>query len=117
MTIKKVSKWIVLAALFGAMLYVTVYFMASHGDAFIFAEQAIKNSQILQSQIGRIERVRLSPFGSYKEKYVDADKWVTMTVEVTGTVKTIILNMKMKKTSSGWMIEQALIDGNPLVLN
>mgnify|MGYP001576068490 CR=1 FL=1 len=113
----KVGKSITLAALLGVLLYVAVHFLASHGDAFEFAEHAIKNSRPLQAQIGKVERVRIPWFGSYKEKFFNTDAWAAMTVEVTGTAKTVELKMKMKKTNGTWVIEQASIDGNPVTLN
>lgn len=113
----KVGKSITLAALLGVLLYVAVHFMASHGEAFEFAEHAIKNSRSLQAQIGKIERVRIPLLGSYKEKSFNADTRVAMTVEVIGTAKTVELQMKMKKINGAWMIEQASINGNPLALN
>lgn len=113
----KHSKLIILAAFLGALLYFAVHFMASHGDAFEFAEHAIRNSQSLQTQIGKIERVRIPLFGSYKEKSFNDDTSVAMTVEVTSTAKTVELQMKMKKTNGAWVIERASIDGNPVALN
>lgn len=116
--VKKIGKWILLAALFGALLYAVVYFMGSRGDAFKFAEQAIRNSQSLQAQIGKIERVRLAPSGPYKERLsVSGDGWATMMIEVTGATKTVALDVKMKKTNGVWAIEQASLDGKPVTLN
>jgi hypothetical protein len=114
----KISKSkIILAAFLGVLLYVAVYFMASHGEAFEFAEHAIRNSQSLHSQVGKIESVRIPLFAAYKEKSFNAETWVTMTVEIVGSVKTIELQMRMKKINGDWMIEQASIDGNSVALN
>jgi hypothetical protein len=114
---KKTGIGILIAAIFGALLYVTAYFLASHGDAFKLVEQTLKNSQVLQSQVGHVERVRLVPFGSYDEKTAGDNGWATMTVDVTGTTKTLTLDVKAKKTSGIWAIEQASTDGKPMVLN
>lgn len=40
-TTKKFAKVFALAALFGAALYIVVFFMASHSEAFVFIEQQI----------------------------------------------------------------------------
>ena len=112
----KVVKFIALAALLGLLLYISVYLIAGRSDAFVFAENAIKHSKSLQTKIGNVERVRLPLFGSYDENFVNGDTWVTMEVEVTGAVKTVALQIKMKKINATWAIEQSLIDGNPVVL-
>jgi hypothetical protein len=114
---KKIGIGILIAVVFGALLYVAVYLMASHSDAFKLVEQTLRNSQALQSQVGHVERVRLVPFGSYDEKTAGDNGWATMTVEVTGTTKTATLDVKAKKTSGTWAIEQASLDGKPLALN
>lgn len=113
---KKIGIGILIAVVFGALLYVAIYFLASRGDAFKFVEQMLMNSQALQLQAGHIERVRFMPFGSYHEKTAGDNGWATMMVEVTGTTKTMILDVKAKKASGTWEVEQVSIDGKPLVL-
>ena len=114
---KKVAKIVFFAVLFGVLLYAVVYFMASQGNAFEFVEQTIRHSHAIESQIGKIERVRLDPLGSYVEKSVGSDEWATMTVEVTGATKTIVLAIKAKKTNGAWTIEQAKNGEMPLALD
>ena len=114
----KAGKSIALAILFfGPLLYVAVYFMAAHSEAFVFAENTIKHSQSLQTQIGNIKQVKLPLFGSYEDRFVNREAWATMEVEVTGALKTVNLELKMKKKNGAWIIEQALLNGNPVTLN
>jgi hypothetical protein len=115
--VAKIVKIVLIGLLAGLALYAFVYFLASHGDAFEFAKQEIRNSHMIESEIGRVERIRLDPFGFYDEKSVGSEEWATMTVEVTGTRKTIALSVKVKKTNGNWAIEQAATQGVPLVLN
>ena len=114
---KKIGKIILLAAFFGALLYAIVYFMASHGEAFGFAEKMIRNSRAIKLQVGEIKHIRLNPFGSYDEKTVGSEEWVTMTIEVAGTAKTAELDIKAKNTNGTWGIEQAKIEGKPVALD
>ena len=113
---KKIGIGILIAVVSGTLLYLSVYFLASRSDAFKLAEQTLMNSQALQSQAGHIERVRLMPFGFYDEKTTGDNGWATMTVEAVGTTKTVILDVRAKKASGTWAVEQASIDGNPLGL-
>jgi hypothetical protein len=113
----KVRAGLFLAALFGVVLFAFVYFLGSHGEAFEFVEQKIKNSHMIESQIGKIKRIRLDPFGRYEEKSTDSDERVRMTVEVIGAAKTIVLEIKAKKTNGTWEIEQALDGGIRLPLD
>ena len=114
---KKIGIGILIAAVFGALLHVAVYLLASHSDAFKLVEQTLRNSQALQSQVGHVERVRLAPFGDNGWATAGDNGWATMTVEVTGATKTVTLDVKTKKTNSVWAIEQASLDGKPVVLN
>lgn len=108
---------LILIVLFGTLLYAGVYFWGSHSEAFRFIERTIMNSRAVQSQIGNVERVRLAPFSTYHEKSASDDVWVTMGVNVTGTRKTVTIDVKAKKIRDVWQIEQASIDGKPLLLN
>lgn len=114
---KKIGIGIFLAAVFGALLYATVYFLASQGEAFESVEQTLKRSSALQSHVGRVERVRLVPFGAYDEKTAGDNGSATMTVEVMGATRTVTLEVKAKKTRGTWAIEQTSLDGKPLVLH
>jgi hypothetical protein len=77
---KKISQIIALAAFFGVALYAVVYLMASHSAAFEFIEQKIKNSQAIKTQVGDIKEIRPSLLGSYDQKTVGSDEWVSMTI-------------------------------------
>lgn len=114
---KIIGKIILLAALFGALLYAVVYFMASHSDGFEFAEKTIRNSHMIKLQVGEIKRVQPDAFGSYDEKTVGSDEWVTMDIKVEGTTKTIVLSVRAKKANGTWMIEQATTEGRPVTLD
>ena len=114
---KKIGIWVLIVVVFGGLLYTTAYLLARHSDAFKLVEQTIMGSQVLQAQVGRIERVRLPRLGPYDESFAGDSGSATMTVEVIGTTKTIALDVKMKKTRGEWEIEQVSLDGKPLVLN
>ncbi|GEM_PF-6027720 len=106
-----------LAVLAGATLYGVVYFMASHGDAFKFAERTIRNSRSLETRIGKVDNVRIPLFSPYRERFFNSEASAAMTVEVTGAMRTVELKLKMKKTNDHWMVEHASLDGAPVILN
>lgn len=111
-TPKKIARGIALAAFFGAALYAIVYFMASHSDAFEFAEQKIRNSQAVKAQVGDIKKIRPALLGPYDQKTVNSDEWVSMTIDVSGVTKSIELDVKMKKTNGVWVVEDAQNKGS-----
>ena len=114
---KKIGKILFFGALLGLVFYATVYLLASRGDAFKFVEQRIKSSHLIESEVGKIESVRLSPFGAYEDKSAGMDEWATMTVEISGAIKTVVLEVKTKKTNGAWAIDEATKDGIPIALN
>lgn len=117
MDAKKIGRTIALAALFGTALYAIVYFMASHSEGFEFAEQKIRNSPAVKAQVGEIRKVRPALLGPYDQKTVDSDEWVSMALDVSGSLKSIELDVKMKKTNGAWAIESAKSNGQNVSLN
>jgi hypothetical protein len=107
-TAKKFAQAIALAALFGTALYVVVYFMAGHGEAFEFIEQQIRSSRAIRSQVGEIKEIRPSVLGSYDHKTVGSDERVSMTIHVTGAVRAIELDVKASRTDGTWVLETEL---------
>lgn len=107
-TAKKFAQWIALAALFGAVLYAVVYFMAGRSEAFEFIEQQIRSSQAIKAQVGEIKEVRPSVLGSYDQKTVGSNERVSMTIQVIGAVKAIELDVKVSRTDDIWVMETEL---------
>lgn len=106
-TAKNIGKTIALAVVFGVALYAVVYFMASHSEAFEFVEQKIKSSRAITAQIGEIKKIKPSLLGAYDQKTVNSDEWTSMTLDVTGTTRTMQLDVKAKKTNGTWALESA----------
>ena len=114
---KRIGRTIAFAALFGAALYAIVYFMASHSEGFEFVEQKIRNSPAVKTQVGEIRKVRPALLGSYDQKTVNSEEWVSMTLDVSGSLKSIELDVKMKKKNGVWAIESAKSNGQNVSLN
>ena len=117
MDIKKISRSIAVAAVFGAALYVVVYLLAMNSDGFKFIEQKIRNSQIVNEQVGAIHTVRPSLLGPYDQKTVGSDEWVSMSITVTGAVKAIELDVRAKKVDGNWVVEATKQGNQTLSLN
>ncbi len=117
MDIKKISRTIATAALFGAALYVIVYLLAINSDGFKFIEQKIMNSQLVKEQVGIIKKIRPSLLGPYDQKSVGEDEWVSMKITITGISKAIELDVKAKKTAGVWVLETATQGSQSLNLN
>lgn len=114
---KKVGRSIALAAFFGVALYAIVYFMASHSEGFDFVEQKIRNSPAVKAQVGEIRKVRPALLGPYDQKTVNSDEWVSMALDVSGSLKSIELDVKIKKANGVWSIESAKSNGQNVSLN
>ena len=108
---QKITRYAVLSIIFGVCLYAGIYLWASHSESFEFVDQTLRHSETLQSQLGNIQDVHLSPFGSFSEKFIGSDKNARMKVKVIGTKKSITLQIKASKNSNIWKIDEALIDG------
>lgn len=108
---KRIGRAVVLAVLFGIVLYAIVYFMASNSEAFEFAERKIRSSSAVKERLWDIKSVRPAVLGPYAQKTVNSDKWVSMAIYISGTGKSIELEVKMKKVNGAWMVERAESDG------
>jgi hypothetical protein len=115
--LKKVGRAAALAALFGAVLYSAVYFMASHSDAFEFAEQKIRNSNAVKALVGDIKKIRPALLGPFDQRSVNSDEWISMAIKVSGVTKSIEIGLKMKKTNGVWVIEDAINNGSSFNLD
>lgn len=114
---KPVGKWVLWAFLFCVGLYAVAYLWGSHSEAFQFVEQTIKSSRAMELKVGRVESVSLDPIGGYREKFVNSNKSVYMTVDVAGEKGTVTVNVAAKKTDGTWEIKNASIDGQPIALD
>jgi hypothetical protein len=106
-----------LAVIFGLALYIGVYFVATHSDGFEFIEERVRSSQAIRGQVGDIKEVRPSLLGSYDHKTVNADEWVSMTIDVIGSLKHIEIDVKAKKTNGAWKIESAQLGEQAVEVN
>jgi hypothetical protein len=113
---RKIAVGLLIATAFGILLYVAVYFIASGGEAFKFAEQEILSSEALKSRIGIVNSVRLAPFGPYDEQTAGEEGSANMDVKAVGSMQTVTLNLDMKKVSGAWSIVKVQIDGEPFLL-
>ena len=117
MNAKRFVSMIALAGLFGALLYAIVYFMASQSEGFKFAEQKIRSSPAIRAHFGEIGKVRPVLLGPYDQKTVDSDQWMSVAIDVSGSLTSIQLAVRMRKTNGTWTIESAKNEGRNVSLN
>ena len=99
------------------IVFIGSYLRETHSGGYRFIENRIEHSRTLQSQIGPVLRVHLSPFASYHYRTAGSDEWLTISLEVTGALERVTLDIKAKKISGVWQIEQASIEGRPIALD
>lgn len=99
------------------LLYAGLYFLGSRSEAFEFIKNTIKNSHTIEHKIGRVRQVALSPLGGYHTRFVNLNKTVHMTINVSGAKGRITIKVFAKKNDGLWKIKKALVDGRPIILN
>jgi hypothetical protein len=107
---------ILAAGLLGLLLYVGIYMYALHSDGFKFVEQTIKSSHNIERRVGSVEKIDFPFFFSFKQKNVNMDEIVTMTVQAVGAKGEAILDVKAVRVAGVWKIDNASIDGVPISL-
>lgn len=116
-----IKEWLVqhkllVGVVFVALLFPITYLLGSRSESFRFVETVIRNSQKLQSRIGRIEDLRLARTGEFREYMRGSDKWANLSVVVTGKTETVTIDVDARKIDGVWNIEHASIDGKPVSL-
>ncbi|MDR3390940.1 MAG: cytochrome c oxidase assembly factor Coa1 family protein [Sulfuriferula sp.] len=112
----RLLKKILLAGLLGVALYVGVYVYALHSDGFKFVQRTIEESPSIQREFGRPVRVSLSLFGAFKEKHVDSDELVSMSINVDGVTRSARITVRASRKDGIWKIESASADGAPVTI-
>jgi hypothetical protein len=108
---KKIAIWSVVAIVFGIVLYVSIYFYGTQSESFKFVETTIRQSPVIAAAVGDVESVSLDPWGDYNENFVDSDKWVHMSVNVTGKRGDAVVTVSAKKINDIWSVDEMGVGG------
>ena len=109
-------KKIIAAGALGLLLYVGIYAYALHSEGFKFVKSALESSHAIQERVGGVQKVKLSVFGSFKEKNFNSDKVMTMKVNVIGGTSTVTVDIKASRKDGTWKIDEALVASVPITL-
>lgn len=112
-----VAKWVLVACIFGVILYASIYFGASRGEAFKFVKEQISSSSVMEARLGAIQQVTLDPVGGYRERFVNSNKSAHMTVDVVGVKGKASVKIFAKKSNGSWQVVDASIDGQSVQLS
>jgi len=92
------------------------YIYALNSEAFRFVKGVLENSPAISQRVGAGIKVTLPLFGAFKEKYVNSNTTVTMTVVVRGSIKSIPVKVIATCKNRLWKVESVSIDGVPIVI-
>jgi hypothetical protein len=109
--------WAVIAACFCVALFIGLRISALSSDGYQFLDQTIRRSSQIQSLVGDVNAVKLSYLGEYRQKAVGADRWLTMTLNVTGQKGSTTIRASAKKIGGAWSVTSSSINGEPVKLN
>jgi hypothetical protein len=94
-----------------------LHFYNAHGEAYEFANAAIRKSPVIQRRVGNVQEVRLGILERYKEKYVGTNKFAFMTLRVVGSSGSARVEITSKRVNSVWTIMTASMDDESINLN
>jgi hypothetical protein len=113
----KTRTWVVIVACFCVAMFVGLRISALTSDGYQFLDQAIRRSPQIQARLGEVEAVQVSYLGEYRQKAVGADRWLTMTLNVTGRKDSATIRASAKKIGGAWSVTSWSISGEPVSLN
>jgi hypothetical protein len=102
--------------LFAAVLYLGLRISAQTSDGFRFLGEAIRQSPQIRARLGDVESIRLSYIGQNRQKAVGSDRWVTLTIDVTGKTGSATVIASATKKGGIWSVTDASIRGEPVSL-
>ncbi|MGO9634485.1 MAG: hypothetical protein ACLPX1_11395 [Steroidobacteraceae bacterium] len=108
--------WVPLVVI-GSIFSVALHFYRAHGEAFEFADQAIRKSAAIQRRIGDVQEIRLGILESYKERFVGSTMYVHMAVHVTGSSGSARVVIDLRRVKGLWAITDASIGTESIILN
>lgn len=100
-------KWIGVAVILGIALYICLYVYASHSEAYRFSQEWLRRSEPLKAAVGEIEKMHLSPWGGYRERFAGSQRRVLLVVEVTGSKHTVDVKLALRKDGETWHVIQS----------
>ena len=56
-----------------------------------------------------MKHVSLNPLGSYRERFVNSNKWTHMTVNVTGSRGKVVANVSVERINGIWKVSEITI--------
>ena len=112
----KTRTWVVIVACFCVAMFIGLHISALSSDGYLFLDQAIRRSPQIQARLGEVEAVQVSYLGEYRQKTVGADRWLTMTLNVTGRKDSATIRAS-KKIRGAWSVTSSSIGREPVSLN
>jgi hypothetical protein len=96
---------------------VALHFYRAHGEAFEFANEAIRKSAAIQRRIGDVQEIRLGILESYKERFVGSTMYVHMAVHVAGSSGSARVVIDLRRVKGVWAIADSSIGTESINLN
>lgn len=112
---KSIVKIASIVAIVIVLATISGYFYASVSEPFQLSEQAIEKSPTVQTELGSVRKVRLSPFG-YRIKYSGPYGIASFKCGVIGSKATGVVYVELKREAGLWKIVSASLNGNALDL-
>ena len=110
-------RWVPVVVAAFAAFYIGLYFWGTHSEGYQFLDQAVRKSSVIQQRVGTVESVRMSFLGGYRERFVDSNKWTTMTLNVNGNKGNVTVKAGAKKINGVWSVSEASIGGERVSLD
>lgn len=110
-------RWLPLALAAGIAFYIGLYLWGMHSEGYQFLNQAVRKSTEIQRRVGSVQSVRISFMGGYRERFVDSDRRVTMSLNVVGDKGSVTIDAAAKKANGVWSVSKASINGQPVEMN
>jgi hypothetical protein len=108
--------WVLLLVT-ASIFSVALHFYRAHGEAFEFANQAIRKSVAIQRRMGDVQEIRLGILESYKERFVGSTMYVHMAVQVAGSSGSARVVIDLRRVKGVWAIADASIGKESINLN
>lgn len=115
--IKHYLKLITIGLCFGLLFFGFIFYSVANSDAFTAFRGWCMRSQNLSSVTGTVQKVELTPFGSFYVKDKGRTGKAGFTANVVGSAQTIRVEVTMNRQGETWEVKRILISGKELDVN
>ena len=102
---RRTARVLTISLILAPLIYVYVFYSAGHSDGFRFIDAELRKSAFVESEVGAVQKIRLSWLGPYRSSSTDENEVVRARLVVAGTRGERQIDVVARRTGANWKLE------------